>query len=490
MNADGQHSPLRIIMKTIAILGGAYAGAPAAARLAAGLPKRWRIVVIDKNTHINHVYVMPRYAVLGGHEHKAFCPRINFFQLLPNPSSLHSSEKQPAYDKENHPHLILNAEVLALTPTHVTLNKSFPEHGFPTTEIRYDYLLYALGSKLPAPLDLWGALPGSIPVSAEPEESKGLPERYNGTKTEGITWLKTHQKVIEDAQRILVVGGGALGIQFATDIAHIHPRKSVILLHSREKLLPRFDSEMHSEIRLALESLGVDVILNERLADRDAPPKYNEKGQRVLKTIKGREIVADLVLMCTGQTPNTSILKAMDPATVNPHSGLAYVLKTMQLAVQPQYSSITSGEEIALQNLSLDSKDHSIDSTLRVATPYPHIFVAGDTADAFGAIAAGHTAHFQAEVAADNILNLIEVRERHEQLVEKGGNLAYCKGDEELREYVPTPPAIKVSLGLNDSITQSNGIIGKKSDGVDDLNAAAVWAYWGMKVQSDSEMYL
>ncbi|THU96823.1 FAD/NAD(P)-binding domain-containing protein [Dendrothele bispora CBS 962.96] len=487
-------------MRTVAILGGAYAGASAAATLAAGLPEGWRIVVIDRNSHLNHVYVMPRYSVLGGHEHKAFCPMNNIFNLPPSSSQISQSSSHdqlgisrvpPAYHQLNHPHLILNAEVVALTPTHIILSKSFPEYGegFTSNQVGYDFLIYALGSKLPPPLDLWGTFPGGIPLDTRASSGEAInddPKRgsikttiYRGAKNEGIAWLKAHQMLIEDAQSILVVGGGALGIQFATDIADIYSHKSVTLLHSREKLLPRFNAEMHTEIYLALESLGVHVILNERLADKDAPPKFNEKGQRVVNTTKGREIVADLVLMCTGQAPNTSILKAMNPLTVNPHDGLAHVLKTMQLTVL----QIELSSDIDTNNSASETGNRMKTPSQQEPTPYPHIFVVGDAADAFGAIAAGHTADFQAKVAARNILRLVQIREQEKQ---KCGD----REDEELEEYVPTEPGIKVSLGLRNSIYQINGVVGKRSNGTDDMDAAYLWKYWGTKVDSERDMYL
>ena len=75
-------------------------------------------------------------------------------------------------------------------------------------------------------------------------------------------------------------------------------------------------------------------------------------------------------------------------------------------------------------------------------TPYPHIFVVGDAADAFGAIKAGHTAYWQAEVAARNILRLA----KHESCS------CMIPGRERellvLERYEPGPPGIKVSLGI------------------------------------------
>lgn len=70
-----------------------------------------------------------------------------------------------------------------------------------------------------------------------------------------------------------------------------------------------------------------------------------------------------------------------------------------------------------------------VDQTLRL-DPEARVFAAGDCVDAFGALNAGHTAYGQGEVCARNVLSLI-----------KGGQ-------EELEEYHPPLPAIKVTLGL------------------------------------------
>ena len=36
-------------------------------------------------------------------------------------------------------------------------------------------------------------------------------------------------------------------LEFATDINALYPTKSITLLHSRRRLLPKFDEEMHYE---------------------------------------------------------------------------------------------------------------------------------------------------------------------------------------------------------------------------------------------------
>ncbi|KAG6902060.1 hypothetical protein C0995_004906 [Termitomyces sp. Mi166 len=391
------------------------------------------------------------------------------------------------------------ATVTSISRDSITLSKAFPDYGLATTTVPYDYMVYALGSHLPAPLNLWGTNSTRNTVPTQPIDGRQLPI-YQGMKPEGIAWMKEHQKIVEDAPTVLVVGGGALGIQFATDIATIYPEKSVTLLHSRKRLLPRFDEAMHDESESVLESMpniadyfplvvkvletmeNIDVILGERLdmsSVKERPEKLNERGQRIVRTVAGREIAADLLLMCTGQTPNTGLLKELDPATVNPDNSLAHVLRTMQLGVLPTPLTSTGELEDALKQVTVSDTAASIpasDEPLE-ETPHPHIFVVGDAADAFGAIAAGHNAYYQGEIAARNILRLIKQSE------------GVSEEDEPLEQYTPSQPAIKVSLGLDTAVFQSQGIVGRGDGAPPDLGAALMWSAFGFKITSDSQMY-
>ncbi|KAJ7932895.1 hypothetical protein B0H13DRAFT_754194 [Mycena leptocephala] len=370
--------------KTVVVLGASYGGARAAQIIAAGLPEGWRLVLIDRNSHLNHVYVLPRLAVLPGHEHKAFIPYDNIFNLG---SSTNRSRCTCTF---------IQATILSLTSHSLTLSCAVPELGMEKDGVLgFEYAVYALGSRMPEPLDLWGAPSFSNCTSTctsscdtNTDAINGKPAilhaPYGGTKPEGIAWLKRKQRVVEEAASVLVVGGGALGIQFASDIASVHPTKRVTLLHSRARLLPRFSGltgsadsvggqgeeeaegegeggeesgGMHAEILQALHALNVHVVLGERVdlsslstttsvddtntsasaSDADArADDTTTAGQRTARTVRtttGRQIDADLVLLCTGQTPNTFLLRALDPRVVDPASGLARVGRGMQLAI-------------------------------------------------------------------------------------------------------------------------------------------------------------
>ena len=190
--------------KTVAVVGASYGGARAASVLAQGLPPDWRVVLVDRNSHLNHLYVLCRYSVLPGHEHKAFIPYHNVFR---QPRVFGSDADLPAPPASKH--VFLHASVTSVSRTSLTLDKAFPEHGVAEDDrtLHFDYLLYALGSHLPAPIDLWG------PVADEDPEKADVLDVTRGTKQGGIAWLKRFQKRIARASSVLVVGGGALGVR-------------------------------------------------------------------------------------------------------------------------------------------------------------------------------------------------------------------------------------------------------------------------------------
>ncbi len=163
-------------------------------------------------------------------------------------------------------------------------------------------------------------------------------------------------------------------------------------------------------------------------------------------------------LLCTGQTPNTTLLRDAFPNAViadGPDKGMARVRRTLQLAepvpadelpeqlsqlsisdtttpeltpsVSPEPESPTSDEEE-------EEPQPEIEEDPRTRVAAKHIFAVGDAADAFGAVNAGHNAFFQGEVAARNILKMIKASESTDDVV--------------LDKYNPGLPAIKVSLGL------------------------------------------
>lgn len=78
----------------------------------------------------------------------------------------------------------------------------------PEETVEFDYCIYALGSGMPDPCNVWSEHPNLPPGIDNDEHLRGL-----GSKKCGITWMQQRAQDRKDAKRILIVGGGALGIR-------------------------------------------------------------------------------------------------------------------------------------------------------------------------------------------------------------------------------------------------------------------------------------
>lgn len=241
--------------------------------------------------------------------------------------------------KDGARHLVVQGTVTKLDTHSITLSRAIPEAGITEPRLPFDYLVYALGSHSPEPINLWDTVhSGSRPA--------------NGTKQAGIEWLKNAQKRVKDAQNILIVGGGALGIrahillcsvphthiapEYAMDIADAYPDKGVTLLHSREQLLPKFEPAMHDHSELSsfcdscsrklilgfqvmsrMSELGVCVILGKRLDMSSVSPTILDGTKtHKLRTQCGCEFEADLVVSAHWAILHVLLLTA-GPVTVH-----------------------------------------------------------------------------------------------------------------------------------------------------------------------------
>jgi NADH dehydrogenase FAD-containing subunit len=219
--SKGDFTPTR----TVLVLGASYGGQRAAQTLISVLPSNWRVVVLERNSHFNHLYAFPRMSVLPGHEHKIFVPYSRLFQpqdvvvTSSNNVVLHGNldSLTPSTSQDGKP--AVGRGLARYTPLHATEGQSVDWSK--KEEVAFDYLVYALGSKLPAPIDLWSAPAKKtmVPPVDNVETVDGMvhvndPDfQPRGSKPEGIKWIQQAQEQIKDAESVLVIGAGALGVR-------------------------------------------------------------------------------------------------------------------------------------------------------------------------------------------------------------------------------------------------------------------------------------
>jgi NADH dehydrogenase FAD-containing subunit len=215
-------------------------------------------------------------------------------------------------------------------------------------EIFADYVVLATGSRYP------------FPAKTDLVDTHRAQEQ-----------VRQAHRALAQADRVLLVGAGPVGIELAGEIRHVWPEKSLVLLDVADELLGGpYMQELKDELRRQLIQARVELILGSPL--REAPPTQpGEKGTFTVTTEAGIEITADIWFRCYGVVPNSDYLgDALAPA--RRADGFIEVGPTLQVAGQTT------------------------------------VFAVGDisTADSKMAVFAGH----QAAIVADNIKALAQGR--------------------------------------------------------------------------------
>jgi len=116
---------------------------------------------------------------------------------------------------------------------------------------------------------------------------------------------------IEKANDIVIIGGGAVGVEIAGEIGEKYKLKRMTLIHPSEKFVgPDFSDKFQANIKSALESFNVEMVLGDRVENLNDLTTGSCIKQTV-KTKQGKTIECDLVLRCTGLAPNTGLTKSI-----------------------------------------------------------------------------------------------------------------------------------------------------------------------------------
>jgi NADH dehydrogenase FAD-containing subunit len=70
---------------------------------------------------------------------------------------------------------------------------------------------------------------------------------------------------VQHSSSIAIIGGGAVGVQLATDIKELYPDKNVTLIHSRPTVMNRFHDDLDAIIKKRCKELGVNLKLGARV---------------------------------------------------------------------------------------------------------------------------------------------------------------------------------------------------------------------------------
>lgn len=214
---------------------------------------------------------------------------------------------------------------------------------------------------------------GDCIIIATGSVSASLP--IPGADLPGILTSREILDLEEVPQRLCVIGGGVIGLEFASVFRSFG--SEVTVLEYFKEILPRFDSDLSKRLKQSLGKRGIEINTQAQVTAIEEVPAVisTEDGDRVEKSIykvsytrKGKEEVveADKVLMAVGRKANVGSLNLADIGLEFTPRGIVVDEKTMQ-------------------------------------TNVPHIYAVGDIN---GKMMLAHAATFQGIVALDHIMGI------------------------------------------------------------------------------------
>lgn len=226
-----------------------------------------------------------------------------------------------------------NTHTVVVTPTDVIPSEA---EGC-SSEYSADYIIIATGS-----------VSASLPIP--------------GADLPGVLTSKEILDIDEVPQRICVIGGGVIGLEFASIFRSFG--SEVTVLEYFKDILPRFDSDLSKRLKQSLSKRGIEINTQAQVTGI----ALDEDGYKVTYTRKGKEevVVADKVLMAVGRKANVDSMNLADVGIEFTPRGIAVDPKTMQ-------------------------------------TNVPHIYAVGDVN---GKMMLAHAATFQGIVALDHIMGM------------------------------------------------------------------------------------
>ena len=266
----------------IVILGGSYSGMGAAHGLLKALPamrkyagKDFKVIIVSNSTHFWFSVGAPR-AMLKPY------PKDLMDSFIPISKGF---SKYPSSDFEFVFGEITSIDTNAKDVLYKAKNEN-DEIAGATSNLHYDSLIIASGSRGPSPLF---SLHGSHVATLE-------------------AYKDMHVKV-PAAKSIFVMGGGSAGVETAGELGYLYGKntkepKDVTIYSGADRLLAGLQPHIGAKAEEILNGMGVKVVHKVRLESENVLPS----GQTEVKFDNGETKNLDLLIVATGRQPYAPFL--------------------------------------------------------------------------------------------------------------------------------------------------------------------------------------
>lgn len=270
----------------VVIVGGGAAGMTAASRIKAMKPD-WEVIVFEETNFVSHAPCGIPYVVEGisKAEHLMYYP-VEFFR------------------KERKIDVRINAKVVEAGEGYIRVRENGRESKY-----EWDKLLISTG-----------ALPKTPKV-------KGI-ELENIVTIRHPAFAGKIKKMVDEAQRIVIVGAGYVGIEMAEAVASLGKKTTVI--EFLDQPLPNLDKEIAEIVKTEM-SKKVDLRLSEAVKAFEG----KDKVEHVITDKNSYE--CDLAIVATGVKPNVELAKMLGCRLGE--TGAIWVDERMRTSVENVFSA-------------------------------------------------------------------------------------------------------------------------------------------------------
>lgn len=129
----------------------------------------------------------------------------------------------------------------------------------------------------------------------------------DGTVASRKALYQRYSARIAASTRILIVGGGPIGVEIAGEISEAMPEKVITLIDRGERILKGSSEKLAQQASRVLEQRGVTIITGEGPLTQPSTDPFAEAGTVV--TDAGRAIDYDLLIWATGGRPRTEFMR-------------------------------------------------------------------------------------------------------------------------------------------------------------------------------------
>jgi apoptosis-inducing factor 2 len=151
---------------------------------------------------------------------------------------------------------------------------------------------------------------GDISVLATGSRFAGqLVRSLSGSMEERKAVFHRLEASLAAARRILIVGGGPVGVEMAGEIVETWPGRSVTIVESGAHILGGTAKSASTHAAKFLEQRGVTLLTRERI-ESPSPGSGVSVEPGEARTTSGKLVGYDVILWCIGGRPNTEYLRA------------------------------------------------------------------------------------------------------------------------------------------------------------------------------------